>query len=291
MLSQQANVQEAIAYCTQMTKEHSSTFYLGSRLFPKEQRRAVSVTYALCRSGDDAVDECATVHEGRMNLDNWWQHIERGYSGMARPSEPLEVGLSWLLERFEVPKNAFEELYLGLEADLEKANYQTMEELMVYCRRVAGVVGFMIAPIAGYRGGEDTLHNALALGQAMQLTNILRDVGEDLQRGRCYLPVDLLAEYGVCLDDLRAGKVTANYIELLEHLAQISQQLYRLGWRGIPKLKGPAAMAVAVAAMNYEGILLKLRQNHYDNLTRRAYLKTYERLALIPKAVYGVLVG
>ena len=282
---------EAISYCTRLTKEHSSTFYLGSRLFGVQERKAVSVVYAVCRSGDDAVDEVVTKEAGQANLAVWWRNIEQAYAGQASPQEPLELGLSWVLENYDVPKSAFEELYLGLASDLEPKQPETLEELMLYCRRVAGVVGLLIAPIAGYRGGEDTLLNALALGQAMQVTNILRDVGEDLARGRCYLPVELLEKHQVDLDALHRGEVSKNYIALLEELADLSHKLYRLGWQGIPKLHGVAATAVGVAALNYEAILHKLQQNGYNNLTRRAHLKTYERIALIPKAFYSVYGG
>ena len=282
---------EAISYCTKLTKEHSSTFYLGSRLFGVQERKAVSVIYAVCRSGDDAVDEVVSKEAGQANLAVWWRNIEQAYARQASAQEPLELGLAWVLENYDVPKSAFEELYLGLASDLEPKQPETLEELMLYCRRVAGVVGLLIAPIAGYRGGDDTLLNALALGQAMQITNILRDVGEDLARGRCYLPVELLEKHQVDLDALHRGEVSKNYIALLEELADLSHKLYRLGWQGIPKLQGVAATAVGVAALNYEAILHKLQQNGYNNLTRRAHLKTYERIALIPKAFYSVYGG
>ena len=279
---------EAIAHCTELTKAHSSTFYLGSRLFTPQDRRAVSVIYAVCRCGDDAVDEAETPLAGRQNLGRWWQQIENAYGNQAAPGTFLEVGLSWVLERYDVPKEAFEELFLGLKSDLEPQQLVTMDELMLYCRRVAGVVGLLIAPIAGYRGGEETLQNALALGQAMQITNILRDVGEDLARGRCYLPQELLDKHGVSLAALQGGAVTEEYVALLEELSTLAAKLYRLGWQGVPKLNGVAAAAVGVAALNYEGILTKLRQNGYNNLTRRAYLRPLERVALIPRAVFNV---
>jgi phytoene synthase len=282
---------DAVRYCINLTKEHSSTFYLGSRLFAPQERRAVSVIYAVCRSGDDAVDEVGSAELGRLRLASWWIHIERAYHGDIDAQEPLQVGLKWVLAHYDVPKSAFEELYLGLESDLYEQRFMTLDELMRYCRRVAGVVGWLIAPIAGYSGGEETLDYALALGQAMQLTNILRDVGEDLSRGRCYLPEDLLRKHHVSTDMLAEGIVTPGYIALLEELAAHAQQLYRQGWRGIPRLNGVAKTAVGVAALNYEGILRKLRQNNYDNLTQRAHLKTYERIALIPKAVYSVFTG
>jgi phytoene synthase len=252
------------------------------------------VIYAICRSGDDAVDEASSLAEGKDNLARWWQGIERAYAGTSQinPNDAdnaLELALSWALENFEIPKEAFYELYLGLESDLQHdVHYETLDDLMLYCRRVAGVVGFLIAPIAGYRGGEATLEQALALGQAMQLTNILRDVGEDFGKGRCYLPEDLVAKYNVNLDRLRAGYVDANYVTLLEELCDLTHGLYRQGWQGIPKLEGIASVAVGVAALNYESILRKLRQNHYDNLSRRAFLRTHERLVLIPRAVFSV---
>lgn len=279
---------QAVTYCTQLTRAHSSTFYLGSRLFPALERQAVSVVYAVCRSGDDAVDEAPSKEAARARLLVWQEHIERAYAGAPRSGAFLEVGLHWVLERFDVPKGAFEELYLGLESDLSEQCFETMTDLMLYCRRVAGVVGLLIAPVAGYRGGDETLESALALGEAMQLTNILRDVGEDLRMGRCYLPNELLAKHGVTRAGLQTGRVTPGYVALLEELAEHASGLYRQGWQGIPKLNGVTATAVGVAALNYEGILQKLRQNGHDNLTRRAYLRPVERLALIPKAVVGV---
>lgn len=282
------NTAEAVAYCKRLTKAHSSTFYLGSRLFPAKERKAVSVIYAACRSGDDAVDEAPSVSEGSQRLKKWWTDIECAYSGITDDNEPLQVGLSWVLEHYDVPKAAFEELYLGLESDLQPESYETLNDLMLYCRRVAGVVGWMIAPVAGYRGGEATLLDALALGQAMQLTNILRDVGEDLDLGRCYLPTELLDKHNVTIHDLEQGTLSEDYIALLQELTEFARKLYRLGWQGIPKLNGVAAGAVGVAALNYEAILTKLKQNGYNNLTRRAYLGKFERVALIPRAVANV---
>lgn len=282
------HLSETIAYCIGLTKKHSSTFYLGSQLFPKKQRQAVSVVYAVCRSGDDAVDEVACVVEGRERLEQWWQHIENVYSDTVDDSQPLEVALKWVIASYDVPKEAFRELYLGFESDLTMPELLTTDELMLYCRRVAGVVGFMIAPIAGYSGGAATLEQALALGQAMQLTNILRDVGEDFRRERCYLPKELLEKHHIDVEQLRAGTINSNYIALLQELFDITHQLYRKGWQGIPKLKGMGSVAVGVAALNYEGILRKVEQNHYDNLNQRAYLRTSERLLLIPKAIYSV---
>jgi phytoene synthase len=283
------NVPQAIAACTEVTREHSSTFYLGSRLFSGERRAAVTVIYAVCRVGDDAVDEAADVADARARLGTWWAGVERAYAGHPDPRVPFEVGLAWVLERYPVPRAALEELYLGLESDLQPADVADVDELLLYCRRVAGVVGWLVAPVTGYRGGEETLSMALALGEAMQLTNVLRDVGEDLRRGRCYLPADRRLHHGIDLADLRAGVVHEGYVALLEELAAIAEARYRYGWCGIPRLHGVAAAGVAVAALSYQGIIGKLRRNHYDNLSRRAYLRTPERLVLIPRALWQLV--
>ncbi len=283
-------VEQAIATCTEETRAHSSTFYLGSRLFRGDRRSAVTVIYAVCRAGDDAVDQAPTVAEARTRLSEWWRGIERAYAGTPGSDVAVEVGLAWVLERHDVPLPAFEELYLGLASDLEPTDVANLDELMLYCRRVAGVVGWLVAPVAGYRGGPDTLERAMSLGLAMQLTNVLRDVGEDLRLGRCYLPADLRRKYGVTLEQLRTGAITPEYVALLEELVELTQGLYRDGWRGIPRLRGVAALGVAVAALNYEAILRKLRQNGFDNLNRRAFLRPAERIALIPRALLQLAV-
>lgn len=176
--------------------------------------------------------------------------------------------------------SAFAELYAGFGMDLAGHQYRTMQDLELYCRRVAGVVGFMIAPIGGYSGGEETLRAALALGKAMQLTNILRDVGEDLRLGRLYLPADLLEQFGVNVSDLHAGRVTPEYQALVQHLTALAHEWYAQGKRGIPLLEGRAKYGVAVAARLYAGILDEVAAQGSDNLTARAYVSGRRKLWL-----------
>lgn len=274
----------ALDHCSRVTRAHSSTFFLGTRLLTPAGRRAVLAVYAVCRSGDDAVDEAPSAPVAAARLDAWWAGVERSYAGRPAADEPLECALAWVLERNEVPFDAFEELHRGLRSDLQRVQVDGLDELLVYCRRVGGVIGLMVAPIVGYRGGEGTLRDALALGQAMQLTNVLRDVGEDLARGRMYLPAEMMRRHGVHANDLHAGTISDGYVALLRELTQRANRLYRHGWRSIPKLRGTAAIAVGSAAINYQGILGKLERNGYDNLNRRAHLKTLERVALVPVA-------
>lgn len=285
------SLRAAFAHCADVTRRHSSTFYLGSALFPPVQRKAVRVVYAVCRSGDDAVDEAPNRIEAERRLAAWWAQVERAFRGEADPMHPLGRALAWLLARYDVPLHAFEELRLGLVSDLTRERVDTVDELLVYCRRVGGVIGLLVAPICGYRGGDRTLAQALALGEAMQLTNIVRDVGEDFARGRIYLPTELLERHGVTVADLRSGVPSQRYQAVLHELVVLADSLYRRGWGGIGKLQGTAAWAVAFAALNYQAILAKVEKNGYDNLTRRAYVAPLERVSLLPRTVALVLGG
>lgn len=276
---------QATEQCRVATRQHSKTFYLGSQLFPTPQRQAVWAVYAACREGDDIVDDLPT-QEAHEQLDAWWARIEAAYAG--RPgAKPVDQALAWAVAAYPVPIEAFAELRDGFLMDLGGQVYDTLPELELYCRRVAGVVGLMIAPIAGYSGGPDTLARALRLGQAMQLTNILRDVGEDLRRGRVYLPRALMAQYGVTPESLQGGLAgqppTPAYGALMGHLAGVARDWYRQGRAGIPKLRGSAPLAVGVAARAYEGILDDLARHDFDNFQHRAYVSGSRKLLMLPR--------
>lgn len=273
---------QAVAHCRDVTRDHSKTFFLGSRLFPLRQRQAVWAVYAACRTGDDIADE-STADSVEAELDAWWTRIQGAFAGRPGP-DLVDTALAWAARTYPIPLSAFAELHEGLRMDLNGHVYHDMEDLALYCRRVAGVIGFMIAPVSGYSGGERTLHHALMLGQAMQLTNILRDVGEDLTRGRVYLPQTLLGEYGVSRADLERGVVTPEYRALMVHLCALARDWYAEGRAGIPCLHGSARLAVATAARAYEGILDDLERADYDNFNRRAYVSGTRKLLMLPRA-------
>ena len=283
----------ALQHCRELTRAHSKTFYFGSRFFPPAQRKAVWAVYAACRRGDDIADEPGG---GADALEHWWASTRTALSvqgrlaGQSQP-HPVDTALSWAASQYPLPEGAFHELYLGLQMDLGGAEYRELADLELYCRRVAGVVGFMIAPICGYSGGEQTLDYALQLGQAMQLTNILRDVGEDLERGRVYLPADLMARCGVTRAVLEAGQVTPGYRELMRELSTLARGWYRQGRAGLPYLHGSGRLAVTAAARAYEGILDALEANDYDNFSRRAHVSGPRKLLMLPGAWWEVRSG
>ncbi|MFK7600719.1 phytoene/squalene synthase family protein [Deinococcus sp. SM5_A1] len=273
---------QAVDHCRDVTRDHSKTFFLGSRLFPLRQRQAVWAVYAACRTGDDIADE-STADSVSAELDVWWGRIQNAFAG--RPgTDPVDTALAWAARTYPIPLSAFAELHDGLRMDLGGHVYRDMDDLTLYCRRVAGVIGFMIAPVSGFSGGEKTLQHALMLGQAMQLTNILRDVGEDLTRGRVYLPQSLLTQYGVTRADLKRGVVTPEYRALMAHLCALARDWYAEGRAGIPCLHGSARLAVATAARAYEGILDDLERAGYDNFNRRAYVSSTRKLLMLPRA-------
>lgn len=270
-------------------RQHSATFYYGSLLFRGEARKGVWAVYAACRTGDDAVDESS---DPGGELERWWEGIERAYR--AQPQSEWEKGLAWTLERWAIPQVAFADMRQGFLDDLEPVRPHSLDELLLYCYRVAGTVGRMIAPIAGVRStgggfppGVPTLAEeaAVKLGQAMQLTNCLRDVGEDLAMGRVYLPAELMDRYGLSLEDLYGGSIQQPYIGLMRELAAAARKLYREGLDGLRYLRQGRA-AIALAALQYEGILDKLERSGWNNLSSRASLKTYERLLLLPRAIW-----
>ncbi len=273
---------QALSYCQEITQQHSKTFYLGSRFFPPNERKAVWAVYAACRLADNIVDE-STGGQATEGLKTWWDDIKAVYNGQPR-NDPMTIALAWAVQQYPIPLPAFAELHEGLKMDLEGYEYHTMDDLILYCRRVAGVVGFMIAPISGYSGGEQTLHHALMLGQAMQLTNILRDVGEDLNRGRIYLPQQLMAQFGVSRQTLEQGIVTPEYRALMQYLCAITRQKYTQGRQGIPALGGNSRLAVAAAARAYEGILDDLVRNDFNNFQRRAFVSGPRKLLMLPQA-------
>ncbi len=263
---------------SEIIRRHSATFYYGSLLFWGEARKGAWAVYAACRIGDDAVDESVNP---LADLSEWWAGIERAYAGV--PREDREMALTWALERWDIPKQAFADMKEGFLADLNPVRLEALEELYTYCYRVAGTVGLMIAPIGG--AGEAGRDAAIKLGQAMQLTNCLRDVGEDLALGRVYLPAELMHKHGVSIEELRQGYISPRYVALMRELAQEARRLYREGLAGLKYLQTGRG-AVALAALQYQGILDKLELNGWDNLSRRASLSTYERVLLLPKAIW-----
>lgn len=210
-------------YCQDKAAKSGSSFYYSFLFLPAEKRAAITALYALCREVDDVADECHDPHLARTKLAWWRDELARLYAGT--PNHPVTRALLPALETYALPREAFEEIIDGMEMDLDHDRYADFNSLKLYCHRVAGVVGELSARIFGFRA-HGTLDYAQTLGLAFQLTNIIRDVGEDARRGRIYLPQDELRQFGVRESDIVGARSTPEFIELMRFQTARARELY-----------------------------------------------------------------
>jgi phytoene synthase len=278
--TERAELAIAYAHCEQVTKHHSKSFYLATSFLPREKRRAIRAFYAFCRTTDDIVDLPRTAF---LNLEEWRHAARKAPSAQTNP-----VLLAWAhtRDRYNVPQQYAEELIDGCELDLRVSRYQNFEQLRRYCYLVASTVGLISMHIIGSTDDKGfdgpTTDSAIELGIALQMTNILRDVGEDLTRGRIYLPQEEMADFGYPERDLCEQKNTAQFQGLMQFQIDRTDALYRDNLYGIAKLKQDGRMAVGSAILLYRGILNKIEQNRYNVFTKRAHLSTAEKLTRLP---------
>ncbi len=199
-------------YCQDKAAKSGSSFYYSFLFLPEERRRAITALYAFCREVDDVVDECSDPGVAKTKLDWWRQEIASTFAG--EPKHPVSHALTPALEHFNLPEEYFQEIIDGMQMDLEYDAYPSFKELSLYCYRAASVVGLLAAEIFGYEDRRTTKY-AHDLGMAFQLTNILRDVREDLSRGRLYIPLDELERYQVTAADLGSPQTPERVRELL----------------------------------------------------------------------------
>jgi 15-cis-phytoene synthase len=211
-------------YCRSRALQSGSSFYYSFLFLPEEQRRAITALYAFCREVDDVVDELTDRSVARVKLAWWRTEVDAVYGGS--PQHPVARALLDVVGPFKLQRAHFDEIIDGMEMDLHHGRYADFAALRLYCHRVACVVGLLSATIFGYREAQ-TLDYAHDLGIAFQLTNIIRDVGEDARRDRIYLPQEDLARYGVSDGDIMAGRASANMRELMRFQVARARSFYR----------------------------------------------------------------
>jgi len=290
-----ASLEDAYELCRQITAKYSKTFYLGTLLMPEEKRRAIWAIYVWCRRTDELVDGPRAGSTTPETLDQWESHLESVFAG--HPTEDADVALVDALKRFPIEIQPFRDMIAGQRMDLYRSRYETFEELNLYCYRVAGTVGLMTLPVMGvqscpsttpwdrYLGNQrDPLAEAIALGIANQLTNILRDVGEDARRGRIYLPLEDLALFNYSETDLFNGVVDDRWRELMRFQIQRARKFFADAERGISSLCPDARFPVCAALILYQGILDEIERNEYDVFNKRAYVPTLRKMMCLPMA-------
>lgn len=264
-------------YCQETAARSRSSFYHSFRFLPEQKRRAITALYAFCREVDDVVDECAVVEEARVTLDNWRQEIHRLYHGT--PQHPITCALQPLLTDFDLAEEHFLEIIDGMEMDLGEVRYETFTQLSLYCYRVASVVGLMAAEIFGYQD-RHTLRYAHDLGMAFQLTNILRDVSEDAQRGRCYLPTEEMNAHGVVFEDLVQGHDHDGVKKLLAQQAERAEHYYDKAMSELPEVDRYAQLSGLIMAEIYRKVLRRIEALDYPVLHQRVTLPLWQKLWL-----------
>ncbi len=266
----------------EITKEHSATFHMASSLLSGEQRRAIRALYAFCRVSDDLVDrpqdEDGTAVVDAARFERWRQRSLSSHP----PQEDL-VASAWADTRlrFNIPRQYAEQLLDGVARDLEVKRYESFSDLAGYCYGVASTVGLMSMHIIGFED-ERAIPYAVKLGVALQLTNILRDVAEDWENGRLYLPLDELAAFGLSEADIDAQINDDRWQAFMAFQIERARQLYAEAMPGLAILERRGRVAVAAAAELYRAILDDIEAHDYDVFSRRAHISSRQKAIRVP---------
>lgn len=292
--SKLASVDESYERCRQITAKYSKTFYMGTMLMSEVKRRAIWAIYVWCRRTDELVDGPSAQFTTEETLDDWETHLESVFSGL--PQDDYDVAMVNALEHFSLDIQPFRDMIAGQRMDLQRSRYETFDDLKLYCYRVAGTVGLMSTVVMGIDLKYDTApwaktlpyyptEEAIALGIANQLTNILRDVGEDARRGRIYLPLEDLELFKYSEADLMNGVIDERWQALMRFQIQRALKFYRQAESGITVLSPDARWPVWSALILYRKILDVIAENQYDVFNRRAFVPTIRKLLCLPPAL------
>ncbi|AQK99438.1 phytoene synthase 2 [Zea mays] len=278
---------DAYDRCGEVCAEYAKTFYLGTQLMTPERRKAVWAIYVWCRRTDELVDGPNASYITPTALDRWEKRLEDLFEG--RPYDMYDAALSDTVSKFPVDIQPFKDMVQGMRLDLWKSRYMTFDELYLYCYYVAGTVGLMTVPVMGIapdsKASTESVYNAaLALGIANQLTNILRDVGEDARRGRIYLPLDELAQAGLTEEDIFRGKVTGKWRRFMKGQIQRARLFFDEAEKGVTHLDSASRWPVLASLWLYRQILDAIEANDYNNFTKRAYVGKAKKLLSLPLA-------
>lgn len=272
-------------YCQQKAAASGSSFYYSFLFLPREKRRAITAFYAFCREVDDVADEAADVAVARAKLA-WWR-TEVANLGAGHPTHPVTRALLPFVAPMGIDGARLNEIIDGMEMDLTHHRYADYAALRVYCHRVAGVVGQISAGIFGYRHPQ-TLEYAELLGHAFQLTNIVRDVGEDARRGRVYLPVDELARHGLSPEDILARKGGEAFRALMAGQAARAEATYGEAFAKLHPEDRKNQRAGLIMAAIYRTLLAEIRRDGFPVLEGRVSLTPIRKLWIAWKTWIGI---
>jgi len=283
--STEFNWQAILVETEKVIRQHSKTFFFATSLLPGQSRHAIRALYAFCRTTDDLVDRQGAC---LADLEAWRACVNLPFEDQENPALK-----AWAAARqqYGVNRRYEQELINGVGMDLQRHTYRTWAELENYCYHVASTVGLLSIPIVGLAPGatfEQTVPYATQLGIALQLTNILRDVGEDLQHERIYLPVEDLQRFSLTIEDIRRRVMDARFTSLMRFEIQRARQLYQQSLPGIALLHATVRPAVGAAALLYQAILDEIEEMDYQVFERRAHTSGWKKLSMLPGILYTV---
>lgn len=266
-------------YCQEKAIQSGSSFYYSFLYLPLEKRRAITALYAFCREVDDVVDECTDASVARTKLAWWRQEVAAIFNAGNgnEPSHPVAKALTKVSKPFNLTVERLNQIIDGMEMDLNYNRYADFDTLRLYCYHVASVVGLCSAEIFGYRN-PDTLKYAENLGLAFQLTNIIRDVGEDARRDRIYLPQDELVRFGVSNEDILRSRETENFRRLMEFQIERAESYYAQAFAALPAEDRKNQRAGIIMAAIYQTILKEIKEDGCHVMRQRVSLTPMRKL-------------
>ena len=283
-IGSESDLELAYEACRTITRREAKNFYYAFLTLPAAKRRAIYAAYAFCRHCDDSVDEGASNDAKSTALAGLHSDLEAAYSG--NPTSPVYLALADVARQYDIPQDYFREVILGVESDLIKDRFENFDELREYCYRVASVVGLICLQIFGY-DNDDAKEYAVDLGLAMQLTNIIRDVREDLEMGRVYLPQDEMARFGYSEEDLRNGVRNQAFMDLMQFQSQRARVYFERGFMLLPYLSRRSRACPAVLGALYSKVLDRIEASDYDVLESRLSLSKAEKIRITAQTWLG----
>jgi len=262
-------------YCQEKAAQSGSSFYYGFLFLTPIQRQAIMAVYAFCREVDDIVDECREKDIANQKLNWWSDEIERVF--LEKAEHPAGIALQKARKKFSLKKEFFQEILCGMQMDLKYQGYQKFEDLERYCYCVASAVGLLSVEIFGFQD-QKTLEYAKNLGIALQLINIIRDVGEDAARGRIYIPELELEQFSVDSTDILNKKYSDNFYALMQFQTERAKEYYRKALDSLPAEDAPKQRAGLIMAEIYVALLKEIEKSNYQVLHQKISLTPLRKL-------------
>ena len=283
----------AYDYCQRVARKQAKNFYYAFRTLPTPKRRAIYATYAFCRMCDDIADEDMPIDEKRRQFSETrnllTESLRRTGSEVGNDALPPEfAALSDATAAFGIPHHYYTQVIEGVESDLVKTRFENFEELKAYCYQVASVVGLICIEVFGYED-EAAREYAIDMGIAMQLTNILRDIKEDAERDRIYIPLDEMARFGYSEDDLKQGIIDERFRSLMALQVNRARDYYQRSQKLFPLIDAGARACPKVLHLAYRSILDRIDAQGYDVFSQRIGLTTFEKLMITGRLWAGNL--